>query len=174
MNIEKALREYREKKARIAILELELEGLKEELKLSTGFTETDEETILGMTFKRDISSNNVSSGNNSSKTERVAIKYKNEQDKLRSPKSLDKIYEQIRQKDGEKKRLQEEIQPIKIAIAGLSEKERLIIDEKYIENNSWYIVGQRYKERFGVYIAERTCKNIKQEAFDRLKRILGV
>ena len=53
MDIEKCLREHREKTARIAILELEIQGLKKnEVANSTGIKESDDETITGMTFRR--------------------------------------------------------------------------------------------------------------------------
>ena len=171
MNIEKCLREYREKTARIAILVLGISGLRDEINYSTGIIETQGETIEGMTFRR---SEGGGSNEISSKTERVALKFRDEQDKLGKPVSVSSLYQEIRDREGEKKRLLEEIDPMKIAIEGLSDKEKLIIKEFYINNNSWYTVSVRYQQICGYPVTKDTCRKIKSGAFVKLKRILGV
>ncbi|NLP33509.1 MAG: hypothetical protein GX353_10250, partial [Oligella ureolytica] len=56
MSLEHRLRTLREKTARIEVLKLEIEGLQEEIRLSAGIEETDEETIEGMTLRRSLDS----------------------------------------------------------------------------------------------------------------------
>lgn len=172
MNIAEALRKYREKTARIAILDLEIQGLKDELKLSTGIIETDEETIEGMTYRRSQGEGNSSEV--SSKTERVAMNFRNEQDKLKQPHDRSYIYAEIRKREAEKKRLEDETLPIKIALDGLNAREKLIVEEFYINNNTWYTVSVIHQKRYGQYIVEETCKRIRNRAFSKLRRILGV
>ena len=86
MNLEHRLRTLREKTARIEVLKLEIEGLQEEIRLSTGIEETDEETIEGMTFRRSLDS--IGRGNNASKTEKVALNYRQEQDRLSKSRDI--------------------------------------------------------------------------------------
>lgn len=172
MNIEKCLREYREKTARIAILNLEISGLKDEIQKSTGIAETDDETIEGMMFRR--SEGGGDSNEVSSKTERIALKFRDEQDKLGKPVSVSILYEEIKKREGEKSRLLQELDPMKIAIEGLNAKEKLIIEEFYINNNTWYTVSGIHQKIYGQYIVQGTCKKIRAQAFDKLKRILGV
>ena len=172
MNIEKCLREYREKTARIAVLELEMEGLKDEIIKSTGITETDDETIEGMMFRR--SEGGGGSNEVSSKTERVALKFRVEQDRLGEPQEVSYLYDEIRKRQGELKRLQGEIDPMKIAIEGLSDKEKLIIKEFYINSNTWYTVSSIHQKVYGQYIVKETCQKIRNKAFCKLRRILGV
>ena len=171
MNIEKCLREYREKMARIAVIELELEGLKDEIIKSTGIIETDDETIEGMVFRR---SEGGGGGNEvTSKTERVALKFRDEQGRLGEPQEVSYLYDEIRKRRGELKRLIDETKPIELALEGLNPKEKLIIVDHCVENYSWHEVATKWEKSFGYYVAERTCKNIKAQAYDKLKRILG-
>ncbi len=172
MNIEKCLRDYKEKSARIAILDLEISGLKDEINNSTGIAETDYETITGMTFKR--SEEGGSGSEVSSKTERVALKFKEEQDRLGQPAEVSYLYEEIRKREGEKARLLYENEPMKIAIDGLSAKEKLIVEEFYINNNTWHTVSGIHQKVYGQYIVKETCQKIRAQAFNKLKRILGV
>jgi hypothetical protein len=171
LTLEDKLRTYREKTARIAILELEIQGLEAEIKLSTGIQETDAETIEGMAYRRSLEGG--TGGDNSSKTERVAMNFKQEQDKLSKPQDVSFLYGEIRKRQGELKRLQEETLPIGMALDGLNPKEKLIIEDRCIDNYTWQEVTERWKATFGYHIAERTCKNIKWRAYEKLKRILG-
>jgi hypothetical protein len=171
LTLEDKLRTYREKTARIAILELEIQGLEAEIKLSTGIQETDAETIEGMAYRRSLEGG--TGGDNSSKTERVAMNFKQEQDKLSKPQDVSFLYGEIRKRQGELKRLQEETQPIEKALKGLSDKQKLIIDEFYIKGNTWYAVGERYKQIYGYPVARDTCQKIRNKAFDKLNWILG-
>lgn len=171
MNIEKMLKEYREKCARIDILELEIEGLIEAIPHAEGIMETDEETIEGMALGRSMEGPGQS-GNTSSKTERVALNYKEQQGKLKTPTAISELYEEIRKREAEKKRLLREVEPIKIALNGLSDKERLIIEEFYIKNNSWYVVTVRYQQRYGYPVIKDTCRKIRAAAINKIKRIM--
>lgn len=170
MNIADALRKYKEKTARIAMLELEIDGLRDELKHSTGIHETDEETIEGMAYRRVMVEGH--SSETSSKTERVALTYKEEQERLKQPKSISHINAEIRKREAEKKRLEDETIPIKIALDGLNAREKLIVEEFYINGNSWYMVSVVHQQRYGQYIVEDTCKKIRNRAFKKMRRII--
>lgn len=170
MTLENRLRTHREKTARIAVLELEIEGLQEEIQLSVGIQESDEETIEGMTFRRSLAS--VGSGEDS-KTEKIALNYENEQDKLGKPKDISILYEQLRSKMSELKRLRDETQPIEKALKGITDRQRLIIEEYYFNGNSWYTVGVRHQQVYGNFLARDSCRKIRDKALAKLKRILG-
>lgn len=171
MTLEDKLRTYREKTARIEILELEIQGLEAEIKLSTGIQETDTETIEGMALRRSLEG--AGANDNTSKTERVAMNFKAEQSRLSKPQSVSYLYEQIRDKQGELKRLQGETLPIEKALKGLSDKQKLIIDEFYIKGNTWYAVSVRYQQIYGYPVARDTCRKIRDKGLEKLKRILG-
>lgn len=125
MSLEHRLRTLREKTARIEVLKLEIEGLQEEIRLSTGNEE---------------------------------IEY---------------LYEQIRAKQGELKRLEDETLPIEKALKGITDKERLVITEFYIKGNTWYVVGVKHQQVFGNYIGRDACRKIRDEALRKITRILG-
>lgn len=171
MTLEDRLKKHREKMARISILELEIQGLEAEVRLSTGIQETDDETIEGMTFRRALEG--AGGGDNTSKVERVAINYKQEQDKLSRPQEVSYLYDEIRKRQGEMKLLLEDTQPIEKALKGLSDKQKLVVDEFYIKGNSWYAVTVRYQQIYGYPVAKDTCRKIKDKALEKLNRILG-
>ena len=171
MDLESRLKTYREKTARIAVLELEIQGLEEEIKHSTGIHETDMETIEGMALRRTL--DGVGGKGNESKVERVALKYKDEQGELCRPKNISHLYEQIRDKQGELKRLQDETLPIEKALKGITDKQRLIVTEYYINGNNWYRVGMIHQDTFGYYIGKYACQKVRDEALKKMRRILG-
>lgn len=171
MDLESSLKTYREKTARVEVLELEIEGLKEEIKHSTGIKESDHETIEGMAFRRSLDGGG--GGEVSSKTERIALNFEAEQDKLSQPQGVSYLYDEIRRRQGEMKRLLEDTLPIEKALKGLSDKQKLIIDEFYIKGNTWYAVSTRYKQVYGYPIARDTCRKIRDSALKKLERILA-
>lgn len=171
MNLEERLRKYREQTARIEVLRLEIEGIEEEIKRSTGIHESDEETIEGMMYRRSLVG--VGGKGNESKVERVALKYKDEQGELCRPKNISHLYEQIRDKQGELKRLQDETLPVEKALKGITDKQRLIVTEYYINGNNWYRVGMIHQDTFGYYIGKYACQKVRDEALKKMRRILG-
>ena len=171
MDLESRLKTYREKTARIAVLELEIQGLEEEIKHSTGIHETDMETIEGMALRRTL--DGVGGKGNESKVERVALKYKDEQGELCRPKNISHLYEQIRDKRGELKRLLDETLPIEKSLKGITDKQRLIVTEYYINGNNWYRVGMIHQDTFGYYIGKYACQKVRDEALKKMRRILG-
>jgi hypothetical protein len=171
LDLESRLKTYREKTARIAVLELEIQGLEEEIKHSTGIHETDMETIEGMALRRSLEG--AGANDNTSKTERVAINYKGEQSRLSKPQSVSYLREQIRRREGELKRLQDETLPIEKALQGITDKQRLVVTEFYIKGNTWYVVGVKHQQVFGNYIGRDTCRKIRDEALRKIRRILG-
>jgi hypothetical protein len=171
LDLESRLKTYREKTARIAVLELEIQGLEEEIKHSTGIHETDMETIEGMALRRAL--DGVGGKGNESKVERVALKYKDEQGELCRPKNISHLYEQIRDKQGELKRLQDETLPVEKALKGITDKQRLIVTEYYINGNNWYRVGMIHQDTFGYYIGKYACQKVRDEALKKMRRILG-
>lgn len=171
MNLEDRLKTYKEKCARIEVLKLEIGGLQEEIRLSAGIEETDEETIEGMTLRRSLDI--IGRGDNTSKTEKVALNYRQEQNRLSKSRDISDLYEQIRAKQGELKRLEDETLPIEKALKGITDKERLVITEFYIKGNTWYVVGVKHQQVFGNYIGRDTCRKIRDEALRKMRRILG-
>jgi len=170
--LEIRLKTHREKMARIAVLELEIQGLEEEIEKSTGIHETDDETIEGMAFRRSLEGGG--GGDNTSKVEKVANNYKAEQDKLAKPQDVSYLYSQIKDKQGELKRLKDETLPIEKALQGLRDREKLIIDEFYIKDNSWHTTSTKYQQVYGYIITRDRCKQISREGIARLKRIMGI
>ncbi len=83
------------------------------------------------------------------------------------------LYEQIRAKQGELKRLEDETLPIEKALKGITDKERLVITEFYIKGNTWYVVGVKHQQVFGNYIGRDACRKIRDEALMKIRRILG-
>ena len=170
MNLEDRLKTHKEKCARIEVLKLEIEGLRERLQ-HTGIHETDEETIEGMMLRRTPDGTGTKSYD--SRVERVALKYRDEQEELSQPEDITYLYEQIRAKEGELKRLEEEVLPIQKALEGITDRQRLVITEFYIKGNTWYVVGVKHQQVFGNYIGRDTCRKIRDEALRKMRRILG-
>ncbi len=169
--LETRLKTHREKMARIAVLELEIQGLEEEIEKSTGIHETDDETIEGMAFRRSLEGGG--GGDNTSKVEKVALGYKIEQGRLQRPQEVSYLYNQIKDKQGELKRLQDETLPIEKALQGITDKQKLIITEFYLRGNSWYTVGVKHQQAFGQFIQKDTCRKIRDQAMEKMRRILG-
>lgn len=169
--LEIRLKTHREKMARIAVLELEIQGLEEEIEKSTGIHETDDETIEGMAFRRSLEGGG--GGDNTSKVEKVAMNFRTEQERLQKPQDVSYLYSQIKDKQGELKRLKDETLPIEKALQGITDKQKLIITEFYLRGNSWYTVGVRHQQAFGQFIQKDTCKKIRSAALDKMNRILG-
>lgn len=169
--LEIRLKTHREKMARIAVLELEIQGLEEEIEKSTGIHETDDETIEGMAFRRSLEGGG--GGDNTSKVEKVAMNFRTEQERLQKPQDVSYLYSQIKDKQGELKRLKDETLPIEKALQGITDKQKLIITEFYLRGNSWYTVGVRHQQAFGQFIQKGTCKKIRSAALDKMNRILG-
>lgn len=169
--LEQRLKTHREKTARIAVLELEIQGLEAEINNSTGIHETDDETIEGMALRRSLEG--AGGGDNTSKVEKVAMNFRTEQERLQKPQDVSYLYSQIKDKQGELKRLKDETLPIEKALQGLTDKQRLVITEFYIKGNTWYTVGVKHQQVFGGFIVKETCKKIRSEALDKMSRILG-
>ena len=169
--LEIRLKTHREKMARIAVLELEIQGLEEEIEKSTGIHETDTETIEGMAFRRSLEGGG--GGNNTSKVEKVALNFRAEQERLQRPQEVSYLYNQIKDKQGELKRLQDETLPIEKALQGITDKQKLIITEFYLRGNSWYTVGVKHQQAFGQFIKKDTCRKIRDQAMEKMRRILG-
>ena len=171
MTLEDRLRTHREKTARIAVLELEIEGLEAEIKYSSGILETDDETIEGMAYRRSLEGG--SGGDNTSKVERVVLNFKAEQDRLAKPQDVSYLYTEIRKRKGELKRLLDDTLPIEKALKGLSDKQKLIVDEFYVKGNTWYAVGTRYQQIYGYPVAQVTLRKTRDRALKKLSWILG-
>lgn len=170
MNLEDRLKTYKEKCARIEVLKLEIEGLRERLQ-HTGIHETDEETIEGMMLRRTPDGTGTKSYD--SRVERVALKYKDEQEELSQPEDITYLYEQIRAKEGELKRLEEEVLPIQKALEGITDRQRLVITEYCIKRNPWHKVGMAHQQVYGNYISRGTCYWHLKKGLETMKRIMG-
>lgn len=65
-------------------------------------------------------------------------------------------------------KLELQISVIDTALKCLTEKEREIIQEKYIENSKWYEVSCK------VGLSEKWCKELKNQAYTKLIRVIPI
>jgi hypothetical protein len=161
MTIEERLKSYSKNKARIGYLKLQLEGIMDNIKYGMGIEESDADTIEGMTYHRNIDGQPMGSGV-SSKTERVALDYRCEQEKMVNPDG-ESIMMLRRVVEQEIRYLEREVAMVDAIMSALGEEERYIITRLYIDKMPWEYIIRDYAARYAPR-EERTLKDKRQIA----------
>ncbi|MGE5327989.1 MAG: hypothetical protein ACM3KR_00575 [Deltaproteobacteria bacterium] len=172
MDIEYMLRKHLEKKSQLKFKTLDIEGLEKILEYhNKPCEETAEEIIESLSMPAVAISDMPKSRTNkfSSPTENVMFGY------TENPPEVDII--DIK---GRIYRLKIDIEPVKkdveiveCFLAGLSKEEFLVINEHYVYNQKWDYVANAYYERFRQPRHIETLKNIRNEAFNKMNRMIS-
>lgn len=187
MEVKERLRAYRKNLARLEYLkkeiekiEIQIDMLNDALKNATGIDESDDEVIEMLTFRRVLDGLPVPSSFDNSKTERVAMLYKQVQEELSRPPNKQEIKGTIEYLEGLLNRKKKEVQFLELEIEGvkallraLTQQERFIISKKYIDNQPWWQVTELYNEQFKPARDERTLKNYAENALAKLQKIIS-
>lgn len=149
---ETLLKEYSSMQARLKNLQIDLANMS-----TNEITETEEETILGLYYARHVQEGIPQGGGISDKTSSVALKWREEHENIVGDMShwfkIDK--ESISYEIGTINRV---LKKVDNAINSLSDDERVIIQNFYIENKPWYDIAYKVK-----YV-ERHCKRLRTRA----------
>lgn len=168
--MEERLRRYKETKAKLAVKMIELEGLEEYLQnISEVEIETDAEIIEGLTFARSDEVR-VSGGRFANKIEKIAQRLENER---KYQKDTKKVRERIYELRREIRSLKEEVEIIEAALAGLTEEERLVVEQYYCEHKEYEKIIDEYCRKYKRWVSYSTVKNLKRLGMEKMQRILG-
>lgn len=63
---------------------------------------------------------------------------------------------------------------VQALLEGLTEEERFVVEQFYINDVTWRIVAERYRKEFGIYISRTPLKNKRDNAFEKMERNAGV
>ena len=166
------IKKHKQNKSRLECAKIRLEGLKDNINKGYGIKETDRETIEGMTYSKNVDGM-PGSPSNDSKVERIVTTYREEQDRLRKPKSGD-MFDEKRMLEEKIKRLQYEVDLVEAMLRALTTDERYIVEMKLIEEMSWQSLVKSYMEENKMYKDERTLRRIKKQAIDKMENVLKV
>lgn len=155
MDIETRLKNYRENKARLAVIYSRIDEIQ---------GEPYEEYIEGETLRPvDLERTRVSGGTPISSTERVALSKGLSKE---AAQELDKLRREAWQ-------LACEVERVEAAVGGLYERERFVIDRFYIDGLTWNELSRLYKQEFDVWMSVSRLKEYRTNATKKLLRILA-
>lgn len=104
----------------------------------------------------------------SNPTERVAL----ELAEGRETEEVKSLRLKIEQLNNERTELEYNIQYVEAWLAGLTERERLIIEASCIDGESWYNVMRRYQQVYGIEISKSTIRRMKATALGKIYSII--
>jgi chromosome segregation ATPase len=74
----------------------------------------------------------------------------------------------------ELKEYQYRTRKVEALLEGLTEEEKFVVEQFYINDVTWRIVAERYRKEFGVYISRTPLKNKRDNAFEKMERNAGI
>ena len=66
------------------------------------------------------------------------------------------------------------VKEVNALLEGLTEEERFVIEQFYINDVTWRIVAERYCKEFGIYISKTPLKNKRDNAFEKMEQNAGI
>lgn len=175
-DLENMLREHKKNEAKILEINIKLEEYENRLEYAgTVYEESDEEIIKSMQLSSNVSE--VPSGKTnkiSNVTEQTAMNYQKERVHINRE---DRIFleSKLRELEKEKDRLNKQVVRVKNLLTILSEKQRFIINEFYINNpkGDWKRVAKEYENQFPRYLSIKQLQNIRDVALKDMLEVLN-
>lgn len=172
MRIEERLKTYKQDKARMKVLEIKLSELQKYLNNPVDLRS---EMIEGLGLSAaplDEKPGRVSARPIGRPVERITIEVEQEDMRIDALKS--EIASRIVTIQEELDRLRIGIEPIEAALEGLSDRERFVVEQFFIEKLTWYVIRSRFEQRYNMPITTRSLRTDKRNALVKLHRILAV
>ena len=176
-DVEKMLRGHLKNEAKLIEIKLKKEEYQEELYYAgTVYEDTDKEVIENMQLAGQgydcIHSN---TNKISDKVSSTAMNYKNEQRHI-NKKDRDYLQSKIIECEAEENILNKMIVRVKNLLTILSEKQRFVIKEFYInsEKGDWKKVSKEYEETFPKDLTIKQLQNIRDVALKDMLEVLNV
>lgn len=175
-DLENMLREHKKNEAKILEIDIKLEEYGNRLEYAgTVYEENDKEIIESMQLSSAVSE--VPSGKTnkiSNVTEQTAMNYQKERVHINRE---DRIFleSKLRKLALEKDRLNKQVVRVKNLLTILSEKQRFIINEFYINNpkGDWKRVAKEYENQFPRYLSIKQLQNIRDVALKDMLEVLN-
>ena len=176
-DIECMLREHRKDEAKLLDIEFKMESLEERLKYA-GYVEeaTDRETIESMQLG--VSGCEIPSGRTnkiSNITEKVAMSYTKEMVHI-NKEDRDRLEKEIEKYQEEKDKYNKKIVRVKNLLQILTEKQRIVIEEFYINNNrgDWRKVAKICENRLPKDLTVKQLQNIRDIALKDMLEVINI
>ena len=170
MRIEERLKTYKQDKARMKVLEIKLSELQKYLNNPVDLRS---EIIEGLGLSAapiDEKPGRVSARPIGRPVERITIEVEQEDMRIDALKS--EIASSIVTIQEELDRLRIGIEPVEAALEGLSDRERFVIEQFFIEKLTWYVVRSRFEQRYNMPCSNATLKRDKRSALGKIRKIL--
>lgn len=172
MDIENLLRKHLEKQAQLSFKTLDKEGLEKILQYhNQSSEESTNEVIESLSLSSIAISDMPKSQTNkfNSVTENTMLHYKDEAPEI----DIIDIKSKINALKAEIEPLDKDVKRVNTFLSGLSKEEFLVINERYIYNQKWEYVSNAYYESFHQPRHIETLKNIRNEAFNKMGRMIS-
>ena len=172
MTVHERLKRYKLQKARVDYLKLQLEGLLDNIKYGHGITETKEETIEGVTFRKNVSDMPMGGGYESSKTERIALNVDDDMLKLKA--DTNRLFEEKREMEQKIIIIEQEVKVTETVLSALNYEERFVIEKWFFDQMRITYIQDAYYDKFKKYLCYATVKNIKSKAFEKMEKVTAI
>jgi hypothetical protein len=175
-DIEKILRNHKKDEAKLTEVQLKKEEYQEQLYYAGTVNEdTEREVIENMQIAEQVYDRIHSNTNNiSDKVPNTAMNYKKE---LNHINKFDRDYlsSKIIECEAEENILNKKIVRVKNLLTILSEKQRFVISEFYInsEKGDWKRVAKEYENQFPRYLSVKQLQNIRDVALKDMLEVLN-
>lgn len=176
-DLEKMLRGHLKNEAKLTEIQLKKEEYQEELYYAgTVYEDTDKEVIENMQLAGQAYDNiNIKTNKISDKVSNTAINYKKEQIYI-NKKDREYLQSKIIECEAEENILNKMIVRVKNLLTILSEKQRFVIREFYInsEKGDWRKVAKEYEKTFPKDLTIKQLQNIRDVALKDMLEILNI
>ncbi len=174
MNIEKLLKQHKENKARIDVLNIKIEKAKEELHMAkTTYEENEDEAIEALQISAVTIKDTPSAKTNefNSAVENTVINYHDERNHKNNP-DIEDIYSNISTWEKELEGLKAETGTIETALKGLTAQEKFVIEMYYFEKIKGTDLQISFEKTFR-YKSQETIRDIRSEALKKIEKLVA-
>lgn len=175
-DIETMLRNHKKNEAKLTEIQLKKEEYKEQLYYAGTVFEDEEKEIIENMQMAGQSYDNIHSNTNkiSDNVSNTALNYKKELNHI-NKFDREHINSKIIECEAEENILNKKIVRVKNLLTILSEKQRFVINEFYInsEKGDWKRVSKEYEEKFPKYLSVKQLQNIRDVALKDMLEVLN-
>lgn len=175
-NLEVMLKEHPKNEAKLTEIQLKKEEYQERLDYSgTVYEDTEDEVIENMQLSGQAYDSIHSNTNKiSDKVASTAMNYHKERMHI-NKENREYLKRKIEECEVEEKRLNKKIVRVKNLLTILSEKQRFVINEFYInsEKGDWKRVAKEYENQFPKYLSIKQLQNIRDVALKDMLEVLN-
>jgi hypothetical protein len=164
------LKRYKPQKTRYELLKLELDGINDNIRNGYGISETKDETIEGVAFRRGIDGM-PPSGNSDSKVERIVLNLDKERQSLKG--DIDKLFEEKRIFEQRLAPIEREIKETEIILSVLGKEEKLVIESWFFDGLRIPLIQEAYYQKFKSFPGYNTIRRMKDKAISRMEEVIS-